>query len=159
MDLWNSGRPHLYVVLIPLWGALHSFPPATSEYPHIPSTVLSVLLRTAKHFIALLLLTLSPFVLMRVAAVKKKKSLHQFAKTVCDSISAHFWLKKKQKRDGFHRHFCKNFISAHFESWPPLVLVLSEAFFLALSDQREAANGQLPFRRMVLFKHSLQMMF
>lgn len=46
-------------------------------------------LQQVKHSIALLLLTLFSFVLMRVTA--KNKSLHQFAKTVYDHISAHFW--------------------------------------------------------------------
>lgn len=46
VDLGNSGRPHLCVVLSPLWGALHYFPTATSEYPHIPLTFLPSLPRT-----------------------------------------------------------------------------------------------------------------
>lgn len=46
VDLRNSRRPHLCVVLSPLWGALHYFPTATSEYPHIPLTFLPGLPRT-----------------------------------------------------------------------------------------------------------------
>lgn len=46
VNLGNSGRPRLCVVLSPLWGALHYFPTATSEYPHIPSTFLSGLPHT-----------------------------------------------------------------------------------------------------------------
>ncbi len=42
-DFRDGGRPHFCVVLSPLWGVLHYFPTATSEYPHIPSAFLSAL--------------------------------------------------------------------------------------------------------------------
>lgn len=65
--------------------------------------------------------------------------------TVSDCVSTNHWYKLLAFTNNFFY-----FKQSIFESCPALVLAWSETFSIALSDQSEAANGELPFRGMVL---------